>query len=289
VSKTVETHRSVRRLIEVFGLFAMLGALGWQLDAIWAWVPIWFVQSWLLLAVPAALHESSHSHFVVGRTANRLVGAGIGLLLFFVTETYRTQHIVHHADTCGPRDPEGAPYRFSARWQYAGAFLGGGALYAAMLVGQSFAVAAGSTPDWLSSDGQRRRIRINVLAWMMYMAVLVTLTVIWTHAFVMLWLIPVALAILGTVPFVLIPEHYGATGAGPAVDNSRSCRSNRFVRFVYLNTNMHTAHHQQPAVAWYDLPQAATGEIADGWTHSGYLAFHRQLLSEIGRVPATAA
>jgi fatty acid desaturase len=283
----VDTHRSVRRLGEIATLFVVLGAVGWRLDAVWAWVPIWFVQSWLLLAVPAALHESSHSHLVVGRTANRVIGAGIGLLLFFVTETYRTQHIVHHADTCGPRDPEGAPYRFSARWQYAAAFLGGGALYAVMLVGQSFRIAAGATPDWLSSGGQRRRIRINVLAWVAYMAAIIALTVMWTQAMVMLWLIPVAMAILGTVPFVLIPEHYGALSAGPAVGNSRTCRSNRFVRFVYLNTNLHTAHHQQPAVPWHDLPQAITGEIADGWTHSGYLVFHRQLVSEIGRVPVT--
>lgn len=281
--------RPAPRLALFVCVHVVLAAVGFWADRWYVWAFVWAVQAMNFLTTIAVVHECAHLRYFSGRRANHVTGvalAAIGLACF---ESYRSQHIVHHADTCGENDPEGEPYRFTSRWQIAGAFLGGGLAYALLLLGQGIVIALGYTPAWLSADGQRRRIRINVAVLTVAAVGLAALVVgdfLSLRGLTFVWLIPAAVALIGPIPFVLIPEHYDAPGPGPAFMNTRTCTSNAVVRFLYLNTNLHTAHHHRPALPWYDLPahhRQIEDEIEPTWLFPSYTAFHRFMWRTTGR------
>ena len=103
------------------------------------------------------------------------------------------------------------------------------------------------------------------------------------------WLIPASLGMLGPMAFVLIPEHYDAPGPASPFENTRTCVSNPVMRVLYLNTNLHTAHHLRASVRWQDM-EAFHAEIEDQiseeWLFPGYLAFHRFMWKTVGRPAA---
>ena len=288
-------NRPSVRLLIFAGIHVGSCAVGFAASQWYVWIAVWMLQAVNFLTVVAVVHECTHQHYFSSRRANRITGtlmASLGLTCF---EAYRAQHTLHHAHTCDVGDTEGEPYKFTARWQIAGAFLGGGLFYSLLLTGTGFAVAAGHSPTWLASDRQRRRIRINVAVLTIGLAAvvaLVVLDVVSFRAVAFAWLVPAVVAMVGPVPFVLIPEHYDAPGPGPAVVNTRTCTSNPVLRFFYLNTNLHTAHHDRPAVVWQELPahhRTIEDDIRPEWLFPSYWAFHRFMWTSTARRPTTAA
>jgi|GEM_PF-6533458 len=270
---------------------AGLAALGFAVDRWYVWLAIWAIQIVNMLGLVAMVHECVHHHFVTPRLANRVIATVASAFIFTNYEVYRSRHIGHHADTCGPSDTEGEPYTFTSRWQIVTAFLGGGVAYILSLPMLGFWVSAGASPKWISGARARRRIRINQVVWVATMALIIGLCLVDLRATAFVWLIPAAAFLTGPFVFVLMPEHYDAPGPGVVTSNTRTCVSNPVMRFVFLNTNLHTAHHDRPAVPWTGLP-ARHDEIAatidEEWVFSGYLAFYRFMWRNIAR-PAAAA
>lgn len=284
-----------RRLLAFFAIHGALAAIGFAADNILVWFIIWALQSFNLLTLVGIVHESVHQHFFPSRRASRVAGTLAGAFGFTCFEAYRAQHILHHAHTCASGDTEGEPYKFSARWQIVGAFLGGGLFYTLALLFSGVRVAFGWSPEWLSGASQRRRIRLNVavlVALGLGVATLIGFDVVDLRTVAFVWLIPTVVSLLGPLPFVLIPEHYDAPGPGPTVTNTRTCVSNPAVRFVFLNTNLHTAHHDKPSVPWHALAQhheTIEADIDDEWVFSSYTAFHRWMWNTTSRPPAQIA
>jgi fatty acid desaturase len=255
-----------------------LSAAGFAVHRWPVWCAVWICQAWLLLTLVAVSHESAHSQLFGTRRVNRIAGTLAGLSAFGVWEVYRTQHILHHADTCGPDDSEGEPYQFTAKWQIFAAFAGGGPLYVAWLILEGWKVSFGAARPWVRTATARRRIRINVAAWTIVVVVAAWLLVSHPMATLAIWIIPVGMMVIVPMPFVLIPEHLGATGPGSPTINTRTCRSNWLMRWVFMNENLHTAHHTHPSTRWHDLAALDAllrPDIAEGWSYSGYLRFHR--------------
>jgi fatty acid desaturase len=267
-----------------------LALAGLAVDRWFVWVAVWAVQAVNLLTLVAMIHECVHSHFVGSRRANRVLGMLAGAFILAPFEVYRSRHIGHHADTCGPNDTEGEPYKFAERWQIVVAFLSGGIAYILSLPMMGLAVAFGWSPSWVSGRGALRRIRINMVVWIATMALLVTLAAVDMRTLAFVWLIPVAAFLSGPLVFVLMPEHYDAPGPTVVTSNTRTCVSNPVVRFIFLNTNLHTAHHHRASVPWTGLPDQharLSARIDEEWVFSGYLAFYRFMWRNVSR-PATA-
>lgn len=283
------------RLALFIVVHASLAAVGFAADSIAIWIVVWALQSVNLLTLVAVVHESVHQHFFPTRRASRIAGtlaAAFGLTCF---EAYRAQHIMHHAHTCDEGDTEGEPYKFTARWQIVGAFLGGGIYFTLLVLLSGIRVSFGWTPAWISGPGQRRRIRLNIAfiaAVVIAVMVVVRADVISFRTIAFVWFIPALVSLFGPLPFVLIPEHYDAPGPGPTVTNTRTCVSNPAVRFVFLNTNLHTAHHDKPSVPWHSLAQhheTIEADINDEWIFPSYTAFHRWMWNTTSRPPAQVA
>jgi acyl-lipid omega-6 desaturase (Delta-12 desaturase) len=283
------------RLVLFVAIHAALSTLGFAADHLLVWVAVWALQSVNFLTLVGVIHESVHQHFFPTRRASRVAGMLAGAVAFTCFEAYRTQHILHHAHTCDEGDSEGEPYKFTARWQIVGAFLGGGLIYAVALFFGGIGVAFGWTPSWITKPSQRRRIRVNVAVLAVVLTALIASIatgLVTFQAVAYVWLIPTAFALLGPLPFVLIPEHYDAPGPGPTVSNTRTCVSNPVMRFVFLNTNLHTAHHDRPSVPWHALGthhQKIEADIHDEWIFPSYTAFYVWMWRTTSRPPAHTA
>lgn len=273
--------RPALRLALFFAIHLSLAAIGFWADAWFVWAAVWIAQAFNFLTVVAIVHECTHVHWFGSPRADHVTGvvmATIGITCF---EAYRPQHLLHHAHTCADGDPEGEPYKFTSRWQIVGAFFGGAFLYVLFVFAQGVAVAFGYTPSWLRAEHQRQRIRWNVAVLALVfggLALAVVADVVSLRTIAFVWLIPASIALIGPIAYVLIPEHYDAPGPGPVFTNTRTCTSNPVMRFFYLNTNLHTAHHHRPALSCFDLP-AHHAEIEDRiepeWLFGSYTSFHR--------------
>lgn len=281
------------RLALFIGIHVSLAVLGFAADHPLVWVAVWLIQSINMLTLVGVVHESVHQHFFPTRRASRIAGtvsAAFGLTCF---EAYRAQHVMHHAHTCDVGDTEGEPYKFTARWQIVGAFLGGGVYFTLLVLWSGIRVSFGWTPDWITSESQRRRIRLNVAflaALAMGVIAVVQTGVVSFASLAAVWFVPALVSLFGPLPYVLLPEHYDAPGPGSTMTNTRTCVSNPVLRFVYLNTNLHTAHHDRPSVPWHDLTthhQRIEDDIAPDWIFPSYAAFHRWMWNTTSR-PAAA-
>lgn len=281
------------------GLWAVthtsLAVVGFAVDRWFVWAVVWFVQAWYLLTIAGTVHECVHRHFVGRARVDQAIGMAAASFGFMCFEGYKAQHLAHHADACGPSDSEGEPYKFTSRWQIVGAFVGGGFLYALSVFFTAIFSGLGATPKWLRTDRQRRRIRWNVLFLLVIygaVAAAVAVGVVSFRGVAFAWLIPASLGLLGPLPFVLMPEHYDAPGPGSPFENTRTCVSNPLLRFLYMNTNLHTAHHLKASVPWQEM-EAFHAEIEDRiapeWIFPGYLAFHRFVWQTVGRPAAHEA
>lgn len=289
-SRTIDATTSWFRLGLLIAVHAGGAVIGLAIDRWYVWLAVWAVQAVNMLGMVAMTHEAVHSHYVGSRRANRVIGTIAGLVLLTNFEIYKSRHIGHHADTCGPDDTEGEPYKFTARWQILAAFATGGIAYILSLPMLGFWVSFGGRPSWATSAGARRRIRINQLWWLATVAALIAIATVDLRSVAFVWLIPVALFLSGPFVFVLMPEHYDAPGPGIVTSNTRTCVSNPLMRFIFLNTNLHTAHHDKPIVPWTGLPahhENLEPRIDNEWVFSGYWAFYRFMWRNVGRPAAS--
>ena len=202
------------------------------------------------MASAGITHEAAHGHLFRSKVANSVVGAIATATLFGSFATYRAYHLEHHARTAQPGDPEGKPLNLSARWQYVAVMLLGG--LAVLLENTSYTLLTmiGRPPRWARTARQRRAIRVNALLLGAVIAAAVFGMVLDPAVTLRVWLIPDAFAVLLVLPLLLLPEHYGATGEGTILENTRSVHSNAVVRWMFWNNNFHAAHHLVPVVPY---------------------------------------
>ncbi len=77
-------------------------------------------------------------------------------------------------------------------------------------------------------------------------------------------------------------EHTGMAESPNMLENTRTTKSNMFVRFVYWNMPFHAEHHLYPSVPFHALPRLHTvvkdhlREVAPG-----VLSVHAKILSRL--------
>lgn len=264
------TRRTARMLFETAGVsVALLGASlwCWHIDAVWA---VW------LLAVPRGLwvqrhycvgHEASHLKlFPESRRLNAIVGQLFLLPLLTPLAVFRKIHIFHHGHN--RRD-----YHTSAldvislrrnTWYWRGygwfrwltaTYLGGwfwhGLISILLFLVLPVATARRISPAF---EGWTTAKRIeSIVAFGSAVAVLLAPLVYGGFG---LWL-----ACWGA-PLVVFAWFYAAhlyvyhyrTAIGPAVHEHARRLGGRITGWWLLNLNLHDAHHAQPSVVWYAIP-----------------------------------
>jgi fatty acid desaturase len=278
--------RSLARITVVLGAWIGLVAAGFALDNPVAWVAVWAGLG-VCTATPLALmHEAVHQNLFRSRLANHLTGTVAAAWLFFHGPAYRAWHLTHHAYTFEPEDSEQLPERFRSRLGYVGYCLLLGPSFAAILWAGAAATAAGRPPRWVGAERLRSYVRRWAIAPALVLAVAGVAASEWPSVIVRGWLIPAAIGSVVVFPFLTMPEHYEGKGRPGLLANTRTTTSNRLLRFLYWNNNLHTAHHLVPTVPPQSLGQMDT-YIADRNTlrDRGFFAFHRRVLHELPWLP----
>jgi fatty acid desaturase len=278
--------RSVAHIVVVLAAWIGLVATGFALDNPVAWVAVWAALG-VCTATPLALmHEAVHQNLFRSRLANHLAGTVAAAWLFFHGPAYRAWHLTHHAYTFEPEDSEQLPERFRSRLGYVGYCLLLGPTFAAILWAGAAATVAGRPPRWVGAERLRSYVRRWAIAPALVLAVAAVAASEWPSVIVRGWLIPAAIGSVVVFPFLTMPEHYEGKGRPGLLANTRTTTSNRLLRFLYWNNNLHTAHHLVPTVPPQSLGRL-DGYIAErnSLRDSGFFAFHHRVLHELPWLP----
>ena len=243
--------------------FAVYGAfVTWTL--LFNSLPLWFAAPLgsLLLAWHGSFqHETIHGHPTSSRRINRLLG-GVPLALWIPYSIYRETHLKHHRHagrylTDVDRDPESfylRPGTLAAAGVISRAIHQANCTFAGrMTIGPAVAIGT----FWRS---EARKLRAgdsrHVLAWSLHL--------FWIAA-VLAWVVGVChislpvYAALVVYPSVAVSqlrsfaEH--RADSNPR-GRTRVVESNPLWSLIFLNNNLHIAHHAHPRLPWHRLPQA---------------------------------
>lgn len=256
-----ETNRRIRRpewptwgiVLGVYG--------GWTaLTFLHGALPVWLLAPLgaLLTAWHGSLqHETIHGHPTRSRRINALVGWP-PLSLWMPYELYRASHLAHHRDeriTCPIEDPESF-YVLPEEWAAMGRarrglLLANQTLLGRMILGPAIAIAG----FWKAEAATL--LRGNVRHW-----------VVWTRhvagvAAILLWLtaicgFPVWLYLAafsyGGLSLTLLRSFAEHRAAVDPRHRTAVVEAGPLFGLLFLNNNLHVAHHAKPGAPWYRLP-----------------------------------
>lgn len=219
--------------------------------AVMPWPVLTLLGGWLIAWHGSLQHETIHGHPTRHRAINDAIGA-IPLSLWLPYRLYRRSHLAHHgaAVITDPRhDPESRYHLHAA---------GPGAVVARLrstLIGQMIFGPPIAILRFLVDEVRRARYEPDRVArdWAPHLLGVAVLLG-WLHhvglgvgAYAMVFVYP------GTALTMIrgYAEHR-ADLASPG--RAASVERGGALGLLYLNNNLHAAHHERPALAWYALP-----------------------------------
>jgi len=230
--------------------------LTWQHEAL----PWWLVSAlgaWLLCWHASLQHEAIHGHPTASSRLNAFI-AGVPLGLWLPYPIYRRWHIAHHRAailTAPACDPESF-YVSAAAWRRAGRvrrrlLVWRNTLAGRLLLGPPWLVGAFLRDELiLLLSGERR----HLAAWLWHLssalAVLGWLWLVelplWFYLVGMLW---------PALSLTLLRSFHEHRPASMRAAASLTLHASTPLALLFLNNNLHAAHHARPRLAWYELPR----------------------------------
>lgn len=226
-----------------------LGATAWH-----AAIPtpiLFLLGGWLLAWHGSLQHETIHGHPTGNVVVDRAIGF-VPLSLWLPYSVYRRSHLAHHG--CGAitdprRDPESRYH--DRRRGFAWAF---GRLHAS-LVGQLLLGPPISIVRFLANETARFRYQPRQVArdWAPHLIAVAGL--LWWLDHVGLSIARYALTFLYPGTMLTMLRSFAEHNAGLATSaRAVSVERGGPLALLYLNNNLHAAHHERPMLAWYELP-----------------------------------
>jgi fatty acid desaturase len=237
----------------------------------WTWffreLPLWIAAplgSLLLTWYGSFQHETIHGHPTSARRCNAILG-GLPLPVWIPYGLYRESHLRHHRHggrhlTEVARDPESfylRPGALSRVGRIRRAIHGANCTLAGrILLGPAVAIATfwgrEARRVW---SGDRRRARI----WLHH-ALAVGVVLWWTVAVCHIPLIVyIALVIYPSVSLSQVRSFAEHRAHADSRLRTRVVETSPLWSLIFLNNNLHIAHHAQPNLPWYQLPRAWRG------------------------------
>jgi fatty acid desaturase len=220
-------------------------------------------------------HECIHGHPTPWSSVNRLIAfAPLGLWMPF--DLYRDMHLAHHgsAKLTHPTLDTESFYVTQARWEQLGCMSRAllrfnTSLVGRMLIGPPLAVFEFWRGEIrLLASGDARRWRIWIVHALACAAVLGVVSALGMSP----WLYVVAFVWPG-ISFTLqrsFAEHH------PGLDNDHSIaivEASPVLSLIYLNNNLHSLHHAEPAVSWYQLGRRYADNSTYWKEHNGNVVY----------------
>ena len=239
-------------------------ALFWLAFGLLTW--FWREAGWLIVVPAGAFlvalhgslqHEALHGHPTSSRLVNEML-LFAPVSLWFAYRRYRALHLAHHNNdilTDPARDPE-SYYMDPQAWARAGGpaqllFKANNTMLGRFILGPAIATFRLIKDETARIMAGERDVAV---AWALHVA---GMAVVWA------WVS--AVCGMAFWQYVFFIAYWGnsltmmRSFAEHRAHDAPGCRTvivetNALISFMYLNNNLHMAHHQKPGMAWYDLP-----------------------------------
>ena len=287
--KELSEKSDARGWLQVVTHFGAIGLAGWALHATmgtWWMIGPFFVLGVLLNYLYAGEHEFSHSTVFKSPWLNEWFGRLCGFITLHPRDMDQIQHFAHH--------------RYTQRWRQ------DGELYRQTYTLKSYLI--GLTGFWLvrrfpemvlrTAWGEVRapyirgknqdKVILEARVTLAVIGVIIAASILlksWDA--VIYWIAPLGLTKWAHNIQNLI-EHNGMPHEGGIFENTRSTRTNAFMRWMCWNMQYHTAHHAYPSVPFYRLKQLHE----EAFTANGlkpatmtYLGFQIAMIKQLMKSP----
>ena len=244
-------------LIYLASHWGAIAATSWAMYLTWgSWwcIPFFMLQGVLINFLYAPTHECDHHTAFSSRWLNVWIGRACGFFIFNPSEHHRWSHYAHHRNTQNwEKDTELVRPELDTIWQYA-VFLSGFPYIHYKLSG-IFRHAFVGANDWYMTEPQRRRV-MHAARWHVAGYVLAVVSAVGFESWwpVYYWWGPFVL-MRWTYALQGLGEHTGLTHEPNTLLNTRTLKTNVFMRWVNWNMTYHTVHHTFPSVPFFRLPQ----------------------------------
>ena len=265
-----------------FGALALTGSALWLTWGSWWAVPLFMAHGILLNFLYGAQHELSHGTPFKTKWLNEWIGRLVAFLMIYPRDFDLIQHTAHHKWTQDwSRDGELAREPYTLRSYLMWFF---GPSYWTTRIARIFRLARGKVIEpYIRPDQESLVIREARIHLALYGAIAVVSVVAQSWAAVILWFAPLILMkwvhqLQNTI------EHLGLSHDDNILENTRSTRTNAFMRWMCWQMQYHTAHHAFPSVPFHRLKELNREMIEGAGTppHSmGYLQFQIEVIRKL--------
>ncbi|MFQ5985215.1 MAG: fatty acid desaturase, partial [Alphaproteobacteria bacterium] len=239
------------------GVYGGWGLVTWSYESLPWWL-ILPLGAWLVCWQGSLQHEALHGHPTRRPWLNALLGLP-ALWLWLPYLVYRESHLIHHRDaelTCPVHDPE-AFYLMPETWARLGpvrrAFF---ALHNTLAGRLVFGPALASYRLWRDEVGLLVRGDLRHLgAWLVHLPV-VAGVLAWANLVcgIPVWAYVAFFAYPG-VSLTMLRSFAEHRAAREVPHRTAIVEAGPLMSLLYLNNNLHAAHHAAADVPWYDLPR----------------------------------
>lgn len=260
------TVQGAVRMGSHLGALLVTGLLLAQSWGTWWAVPLFILHGTLINFLYAAQHELSHNTVFGPRWLNASFGRFIGFTQLYPRDFDQIQHFAHHRHTQDwEKDGELArpPYTLSSYllWFF-------GLSYWQSRIARLIRFAQGVVIEPYIREREHATVvregRLHVLG---YALIAVVSIFFESWAAVLYWLAPMMVTKV-VHQLQNTSEHLGLSHHSNTLENTRTLRTNAFMRWFGWNMQYHTAHHTFPSVPFHKLPD-----------------LHRDIIRAMGREP----
>jgi fatty acid desaturase len=254
--KALSEKSDARGWLQVVTHFGAIGLTGWGIYATLGtgWVVIPFIMHGILLNyLYAGQHEFSHATVFKSVGLNEFFGRLFGLIVLHPRDMDQIQHFAHHRYTQLWRE-DGELYRphYTLR-SYLMSLTGLWLLRRSP--GMLVRSALGDVRAPYVRGKNKERVVVEARASLaIYIAIIIGSIAFRSWAALLYWFAPLVLTKWGHQIQNLI-EHIGMPHDKNIFENTRSTKTNAFMRWMCWNMQFHTAHHAYPSVPFYRLKQ----------------------------------
>jgi fatty acid desaturase len=234
-------------------------------------------------------HETIHHHPTSSRRANRLIAA-LPLTLYLPYRLYRLTHLQHHRHQGRYlTDPSKDPESFYAHRSHYQRFGGAGrwlcraeATFAGRL---ALGPWLGVMRFWRSElsrvlSGDRTR----VLLWLKHLLA-VTSVLLWLRFCHVPFLIYALLMVYPSLSLTMLRSFAEHRAARRVSHRTVTVESHPLWQLLFLNNNLHLAHHVHPKLPWYQLPARWAEMRADALRHGLIVHGYLRIVAQYGLNP----
>ncbi|MCF2904649.1 fatty acid desaturase [Octadecabacter sp. CECT 8868] len=260
-------------------VFAILHAQA--MGSVWV-LATGFVLGVLLNFLYAGQHELSHGTVFATKKVNEIWGRVIGFVMIFPRDFDQVMHFAHHKWTQDwERDGElvREPYTLTTYLLW----LSGVTYWRNRVFGVVRRARGVIVEPFIRTDEEAKVIRESRIHLALYVAILVGSLIAGSWAWLTFWILPMIL----TKPVHQLQntiEHLGLSHEDNILENTRSTRTNAFIRWLCWQMPYHTAHHTFPSVPFWklrDLNDKIETQIGGEVWRMGWIEFQIEVIKKL--------